>query len=61
MYFTETTVSEDVTELFESKQKISYELKRLNALENRLNFFFIVRLFFCKTILDKLQIQYISI
>ena len=37
MYFTETTVSEDVTELFESKQKISYELKRLNVLENRLN------------------------
>ena len=37
MYFTETTVSEDVTELFESKQKISYELKRLNALENRLH------------------------
>ena len=29
MYFTETTISEDVTGLFESKQKISYlaELK----------------------------------
>ena len=36
MYFTETAVSEDVTELFENKQKISYEPKRLNALENRL-------------------------
>ena len=37
LYFTETTVSEDVTELFEGKQKIPYEIKRLNALENRLN------------------------